>query len=120
MTLATTSIEASGGTTVPTTTPTARVSAQRSSLTGGLRSSLSVSGKFVLDGRKGFDLLYGRRSYAGDVLERIRPFLQKHTCYLEAVSGWLDLKAEHPVDPVALLFGEALQRLENHRSHVLE
>src|SRR5918998_4897538 len=88
MALATTSIGARGGTTVPPAMPPASVIAHPSSRTGGLRSRAGTS---VLDRCKGFDLLDGRRTDPGDLLQRIHSFLHKHARYFVAVGGGFDL-----------------------------
>ncbi len=69
MILATMSIVARGGATVPTMTPAASRSAQRSNLTGGLRSRSGPARDGPLDRCKGVDLLDGLGPDARNFLE---------------------------------------------------
>src|SRR5215218_5269999 len=114
-----TSTGASGGAIVPTAIPADSTTAHRSSLTGGLRSRSGPA----LDGGKGLYLLQRSRSYAGNLLECTDAVLQtrpQRSRDRKTLRGGCHLQSEHPVDLVAFLAGEFIQRIGHGLEHRLD
>src|ERR687890_314367 len=98
-------------------------SAHRSSLTGGLRSRSGPDRHAALDGSKGCYFLQGLGSDPRYLLERIRAILHTHSqgsCNRVPLWCRSHLQSEHPINLVALLAGETVERIRRRLGYLLD